>query len=475
MQVEASWPSVSQLSDQVRQGTTSAAEVVEIFQNKIQAYQGRSQPFTEVWVDSLKEQGRNLDTKHARGEKLGPLAGVPVALKDNLCVEGKSLRCSSEILNGFRSPYHATAVARLLAADALIVGHTRMDEFGMGTTGRNSPGGPVRNPRYPQLSTGGSSGGSAVAVAGGWVPLALGSDTGGSVRQPAAYCGVMGLCPSWGRVSRWGLVAFAPSLDRVGLLGRSTADLAQGFGVIAGPDGLDATVVEPPPVRPKSSLKELRLAWPQEVDSLVESLELKELWESWREIYENQGVRFVEVSLPLLKEALGIYHLIAAAEASSSLSRFDGIRYGRCRGGATVTDVYRETRTEGFGFEVRARLGLGAWALADESREEGYDRAEVLRLQLRESLTGILGKVDALALPTTPKRPPSYEQARKAEDTDADRFTTLASLTGHPALATPLGEANGAPFSLQLVGRRHEEEALLSLGGLLDQAWKERS
>lgn len=474
MRVEGSWPSVSQLSDQVRQGTTSAAQVVEVFQKKIQNSQGRHQPFTEVWTESLTAQGRSLDARQARGEKLGPLAGVPVAIKDNLCVEGQSLNCSSKILDGFRSPYHATVVARLLAADALIVGRTRMDEFGMGTTGRNSPSGPVPNPRYPQFSSGGSSGGSAVAVAGGWVPLALGSDTGGSVRQPAAYCGVMGLCPSWGRVSRWGLVAFAPSLDRVGLLARTSADLVQGFRVVAGPDGLDATVVEPSGIHLKRRLPELRLAWLREVDSLMESPELKRYWASWREFYENQGVKFVEFSLPLLTEALGVYHLIAAAEASSSLARFDGIRFGRRGGGSTVPDIFRATRTEGFGFEVRARLGLGAWALADKSRGEGYDRANDVRRELRDALVEIVKSVDALVLPTTPKCPPTFERARNAEDTEADQFTVLASLTGHPALAIPQGEESGAPQSLQLVGRRHEEENLLDLGGLLYRSWKKR-
>ena len=472
MKVETLWPSVSQLSDQVRQGDTSAARVVEVFQAKLQKDSHDGLPFVEVWTDTLNERGRELDAKRARGDTLGPLAGVPVALKDNLCVEGKKLGCASEILRGFRSPYNATAVARLLAADAMIVGRTSMDEFGMGTTGRNSPGGLVQNPRYPNYSTGGSSGGSAAAVAGGWVPLALGSDTGGSVRQPAAYCGVVGLCPSWGRVSRWGLVAFAPSLDRVGLLGRSTADLTLGFRVIAGPDGLDPTVVEPPPAYREKTFEELRLAWPREVDSLIESPELRKFWVSWRETLEGLGVRLMEVSLPLLREALGIYHLIAAAEASSSLARFDGIRYGKRHAASSVTEVYGETRTEGFGFEVKARLGLGAWALADKSRAEGYDRAVVLRRHLREALGGVLEEVDALVLPTTTKHPPTHERAKIAEDTEADRLTALASLAGNPALAIPFGEVSGAPASLQIVGRIHGEEALLSLGALLHEVWK---
>lgn len=399
----------------------------------------------------------------------GPLRGKTVALKDNLCVQGWPTTAGSKILQNFVPPYTATVVERLRVAGAHLVGKTNMDEFAMGSSTENSAYGVTRNPWDLGRVPGGSSGGSAAAVAAGLCDMALGTDTGGSIRQPAAFCGITGLKPTYGRVSRYGLIAYGSSLDQIGPLAYSAEDCARLLQVIAGPDPLDSTCYqEASPdfsAQMKLDCQGLRLGWDP---ALVKDLnpEMRAVFEAGLQIYRELGAQLVEVSLPHIEYSLPAYYLIATAEASSNLARYDGVRYGhRAQGAKDVASMMSKTRSEGFGAEVKRRIMLGTYALSSGYYDAYYAQAQKMRTLLRQDFDQVFTVADAFALPTTPA--PAFKIGEKSADPLAmylsDVYTVVANLTGLPAISHPGGFVGDLPVGLQLMAPAWQEGRLLQL------------
>jgi aspartyl-tRNA(Asn)/glutamyl-tRNA(Gln) amidotransferase subunit A len=393
---------------------------------------------------------------------------VPVALKDNLSVEGHAVSCGSRILAGYVAPYTATAVERLLAAGAVLVGRANMDEFAMGSSCESSAYQLTRNPWDLAAVPGGSSGGPAAAVAAGSVPLSFGSDTGGSIRQPAALCGVVGVKPSYGRVSRYGLVAFGSSLDQIGPLARNVRDAALGLQVIAGADPRDATSAEEPVGDYLAGIEEgiagLRIGVLREIDPARLGGDVARDWRESLDRLTRLGAEIVEVSVPSVDAAIAVYYVIATSEASANLARFDGVRYGRRSPEAdNLADLYFQSRSEGFGAEVKRRIMLGTFALSSGYYEAYYGRARGVLERMRHELDAAFSFADLLATPTTPSA--AFRLGEKVDDPLAmylsDIFTTPANLTGVTATAVPSGSSeNGLPLSLQILGPRFGEAAV---------------
>lgn len=461
--------SAEAIAGAVAAGELSAAEIVTAALERTAASEAVVGAYLRVDAAGALERAAEIDRRRARGGRLGPLAGVPIALKDNLALAGEPLTCGSRILEGYRSPFTATAVERLLEAGAVPIGKTNMDEFAMGSSCENSALAVTRNPWNPEMVPGGSSGGSAAAVAAGGVPLALGSDTGGSVRQPAALCGVIGLKPSYGRVSRWGLVAFASSLDQIGPLARSTRDAALALGVIAGADPRDSTSAE---VRVDDYLERIedgiagaRVGVLRELDAGRLGADARRVWSAALERLTRLGADLVEVSVPAVDAAIATYYVIATCEASANLARFDGIRYGRrATHAGSLGELYVASRSEGFGAEVKRRIVLGTFALSSGYHEAYYGRARAALEELRRQLAAALERVDLIATPTAPTG--AFRRGEKIDDPLAmylsDVYTTPANLAGLPGIAIPSGlDTRGLPLSLQLVGRPFDEALLL--------------
>ena len=405
----------------------------------------------------------------------GPLAGVPVAIKDNICTPGLPTTCGSRILEGYRSPYAATAVRRLRAAGAVVLGKTNCDEFAMGSSTENSAYGPTRNPLDRDRVPGGSSGGSTAAVAAGTVPVALGSSTGGSVRQPAAFCGIVGVKPTYGRVSRYGLVAFASSLDQIGILSRSAHDAAVVLECISGYDPYDSTSQDHPPPR-AAALKDADLSGtvigvPEEymgqgLDDRIAALVEKTLAGA-----SAAGATVKQVSLPHTSYAIPCYYVVAPAEASSNLARYDGVRYGYRAAASDIREMYEKTRGEGFGAEVKRRIMLGTYALSAGYYEAYYLRAQRVRQAIADDFLRVFaGGVDAIFAPTTPS--PAFMLGEKLEDPYAmylsDVYTVSANLVGIPAMSIPIGEVDGLPVGGQLMCPHWEEERMLGVAARLE-------
>ncbi len=407
----------------------------------------------------------------------GPLAGIPVAVKDNLVHRGGTTTCASRILEGFRSPYDATVLDRLHAAGAFILGKTNLDEFAMGSSTEHSAFGPTRNPRDLERVPGGSSGGSAAAVAAGMAPVALGSDTGGSVRQPAAFCDVIGLKPTWGRVSRRGLVAFASSLDQVGVFARHASDAATVLGTIAGHDPGDSTSADVPVPDYRARLGEgiegKRFGIVAEALELLEG-DARAAFERSVEALKKGGALVETVSIPLLPRAVAIYSIVANAEASANLARYDGVRYGKRAGGvATIEELYTRSRSEGFGPEVKRRIMLGTFALSSGYYDAYYGRAQRARRAMIAEFDAAFRAADLLLTPTTPTA--AFRLGEKLEDPVAmylsDVFTVPANLAGIPAIAVPSGQdRDGLPLSLQIMGRPFAEGELLAVAAWMEAA-----
>ncbi len=441
----------------------SAVEVTDAALERTARVEPLISAYLEVFQEEARTRAAEVDRRVAAGETLA-LAGVPVALKDNLSLTGHAITCGSRILSGYTAPYTATAVERLLAAGAVAIGRCNMDEFAMGSSCENSAYQLTRNPWNLATVPGGSSGGPAAAVAAGTVPLSFGSDTGGSVRQPAALCGVVGVKPTYGRVSRYGLVAFASSTDQIGPLARTVRDAALGLSVIAGPDSNDSTCAD----RPvddylggvERGIEGLRVGVLREID--VDSLGGSSA-ANWRESLarlEAAGARIVEVSAPSLGAAIAVYYVVATSEASANLARFDGVRYGYRAPADNLTDLYFGSRSEGFGPEVKRRIMLGTFALSSGYSEAYYGRARGVLERMRQELDAALAEADVLATPTAPGG--AFGIGEKADDPLAmylsDIFTTPASLTGLPAVAVPSGlDERGLPLSLQIMGRPFDE------------------
>jgi aspartyl-tRNA(Asn)/glutamyl-tRNA(Gln) amidotransferase subunit A len=392
---------------------------------------------------------------------------LPVAVKDNIVTRDMPSTCGSRILGDFRSPFDATAVARLRAGGGTLVGKTNMDEFAMGSSNEHSAFGPARNPWDPARVPGGSSGGSAAAVAARMVPVALGSETGGSVRQPAAFCGVVGLKPTYGRISRSGLVAFASSLDQIGIVTKTIRDCAEVFNLIAGHDPLDSTSSREPAGDATADLdagvKGLRFGIVREAVERLEG-EVRANFDAAVDVLRRGGAAIEVVSIPTIPYAIAIYYIVANAEASANLSRFDGIRYGhRSERARTLNDVYFDSRGEGFGAEVKRRIMIGTFALSSGYYDAYYGRAQRVRAKLRHEITEALRTVDYLITPTTPE--PAFPIGAKTDDPLSmylsDIFTAPANLVGIPAIAVPSGfSSEGLPLSLQIMAPHFGERAL---------------
>jgi len=453
-------------------GASTSRALVESSLSRARGSEERLACFTRLRGEAALAEGSQSDERRVQGDVLGPLDGVPVAIKDNMVMRGEESRCASRILEGFVSPYTSTAVERLCAAGSVVVGHTNMDEFAMGSSTEHSCFAPTRNPWDPDCTPGGSSGGSAAAVAAGLVPVALGSDTGGSIRQPASLCGVVGLKPTYGRVSRYGLIAYASSLDQIGVFARSAADAAEVLTVIAGHDPQDSTSVpEPVPTFGDAldgDVSGLVVGLPSEYFESAEGC-APEVLEAVREAVatlERAGARVCDVSLPHTRYAVPTYYLIATAEASSNLARFDGVRYGRrAEEPKDLGDMYRRSRSEGFGPEVKRRILLGTYVLSAGYYDAYYRKAQQVRTLLRRDFQRAFEQCDVLATPTAPEV--AFGLGEKTDDPLrmylSDIFTVSANLAGVPAVSLPCGFSRGLPIGLQLMGAALDESRLLKV------------
>ena len=411
------------------------------------------------------------------GVAAGPLNGVPFVVKDNIAVAGLPLTCGSRLLSDLVSPYSATAVTRLERSGAWVAGKANLDEFGMGSSGQHSAFGAVRNPWDHEAVTGGSSSGSAAAVAAGMVPLALGSDTGGSVRQPASFCGVYGLKPTYGAVSRFGLVAYASSLEVIGIIAESAALAREAFTVIRGDDPLDQSSVAPPVQEPAAGAT--RIGVPRAAMAGVDPRVGEVLALTERQLTEI-GCEVVDVELTAIAEVAAAYYVIATAEASANLARYDGIRYGtRGESGMAGDDVealVRATRSAGFGDEVKTRILTGTYVLRTGFREQYYQCAQRIRTLVRRDVERALGECHLLLLPTYPvppfsAKPGDSQSLNELQQKQADLFTSIANLSGHPALAFPVDANDGRPIGIQLMGPAHSEDALFAVVEGLANRW----
>jgi aspartyl-tRNA(Asn)/glutamyl-tRNA(Gln) amidotransferase subunit A len=471
---------VSQTADAVRKGELTAEAVALTSLAAIEKRDGSLHAFLSVTREEMLEQARAVDAKRARGEKLGPLAGVPVALKDALCMRGTVTTSGSKILEGWKAPYDATVVARLKAADALIPGKTNLDEFAMGSSTERSAYGATKNPVDETKSPGGSSGGSAVAVAADMAPASLGSDTGGSIRQPASFVGCVGLKPTYGRVSRFGLVAFASSLDQIGPFASDVRGAARVLNVISGHDVRDATSLDiaVPDFEAAcgTSVKGKKIGVPAEYFASGLDPEVEASVRAAIAKLEKDGCIVQPVELPHTKLAVATYYVIATAEASSNLARFDGVRYGLrvepdaknadARQAGALRAMYGATRDAGFGPEVKRRILLGTFVLSAGYYDAYYLKAQKVRTLIRRDFEGAFQTVDAIVCPTAPM--PAFGLGEKTNDPLSmyltDVYTLPASLAGLPAISVPVAPAkSGLPIGFQIIGRPLDEATVLAL------------
>jgi aspartyl-tRNA(Asn)/glutamyl-tRNA(Gln) amidotransferase subunit A len=438
--------------------------------------------FVHLQPERARADAREADVRRARGDLRSPLDGIPVAIKDLMVQEGEPCTCASRILEGFVAPYQGTVVAKLRAAGAVIVGRTNMDEFAMGSSTEHSVYGVARNPWDPARTPGGSSGGSAAAVAAGIVPIAFGSDTGGSIRQPASLCGVVGLKPTYGRVSRYGLVAFASSLDQIGPFAHTAGDCALALAAIAGHDPADSTSLpEPVPdfaAAQSGDVSGLVVGLPREYFAEGADPEvLARVREAVAEL-ERAGAKTREVSLPHAPYAIATYYLIATAEASSNLARYDGVRFGRRAEADSLGEMYRRTRSEGFGAEVKRRILLGTYVLSAGYYDAYYRKAMQVRTLLRRDFEEAFRGCDLIATPTAPEV--AFRVGEKTADPLkmylSDIYTVSANLAGIPGLSVPCGFVNGLPVGLQLLGRALDEATLLRVADAYQRrtAWHQQ-
>ena len=458
-----------EIRDAVRAKECSAEEVTSAMLDRIAAVDESVGAFIEVWNDAAKAQAQRVDATIAKGEDPGPLAGVPIGLKDLLCTREGTTNCCSQILKGFQSVYDATSVARLDNAGAVFLGKLNMDEFAMGSSTENSSFQKTCNPWDLGRVPGGSSGGSAAAIAADLCPITLGSDTGGSIRQPAAFCGVVGIKPTYGRVSRYGLIAFASSLDQIGTFSRTTADSAEALNLICGRDERDATSADIPvpdfTATLNDGVKGMKIGLPKEyfTDALNDAVREKVMTAIG--VLEAQGAETVEVSLPHTPYSIATYYIICTAEASSNLARFDGVRYGNRS--ATATDVesmYRETKSQGFGPEVQRRILLGTYVLSSGYYDAYYLKGQKVRKFIRDDFVNAFKDCDVIATPTAPSA--AFAFGAKSDDPLEmylnDIYTSSANLAGIPGISVPCGFVDGnLPVGLQLLGKDFDEATIL--------------
>ena len=455
----------------------SSCDIVNSVFDRIEQIDGKVNAYIYLDKENALKRADEIDKKRVNGEPLGLLAGIPVALKANLCYLSRPVNCASKILNGYNSAYTATSVAKLLKEDAVPLGYVNMDEFAMGSSCENSAFGPTRNPWNTDCIPGGSSGGSAAAVSADETILALGSDTGGSIRQPASLCGVVGLKPTYGRVSRFGLVAYASSLDQIGPLTKTVADNALLLKAISGHDSSDSTSIdrEVPDYMSylNKSIKGLKIGIPKEY--FVEGMdpEVEESIKKSIQVFEKQGAETVEISLPHTEYAVACYYIIATAEASANLARFDGVRYGaRASELENLVDLYEKTKSFGFGQEVKRRILLGTYVLSSGYYDAYYKKAQKVRTLIKTDFDESFKKVDCILTPTSPT--PAFKIGEKMGDPLqmylSDIFTISLNLAGLPGISIPCGfTQSGLPIGMQLVGRPFEEEVILNLANSFEQ------
>ena len=476
---------VASLRQAIADGETTAAEVCESYLDRIESVDTHLNAFTVVFHDLARGQAEEVDRMRDAWRDR-PLLGIPVTIKDVICTKDGPTTGASRILAGYQSPYDATVVERLRAAGAVVVGKTNCDEFAMGSSTEYSAHGPTRNPWSTDRIPGGSSGGAAAAVAARLAPVSIASDTGGSIRQPAGFCGVVGLKPTYGRVSRYGLLAFASSLDQIGPMTLTVADSAKVFCAIAGHDPADATTVAQPVPDVSSSLpgdaNGVTIGVPYSVLDGVDP-DVRGTFDTALDVLTQRGARVVDVTLPHLAYAIPVYYLVAPAEASSNLARYDGVRYGfRAQSGEAIEHLqamYDRTRDEGFGAEVKRRIMLGTYALSAGYYDAYYVKAQRVRSLITGDYNRAFESVDVMAMPTTPT--PAFRLGEHVDDPLAmylgDIFTVSANLTGFPAMSVPAGfTTEKLPVGLQLMGRAFDEASLFRVADAYEQDapwWRE--
>lgn len=466
----------SGIASAVAAGSLSARAVVDAHLEQIAARDGDIHAFNLVTADEARAHADSIDADIAAGRPVGRLAGVPIALKDNLCTHGIETTCSSRILAGWKPPYDATVVTRLRAAGAVTVGKTNLDEFAMGSSTENSAFGRTNNPLDLSRVPGGSSGGSAAAVAAGFAPVSLGSDTGGSIRQPAALCGVVGVKPTYGLVSRYGLVAYASSLDQIGPFATNVSDAALITEVIAGHDPMDSTSIPQPAPSLVGAVSQgvsgMRIGRVIDLPGGAES-EVMDRLNAAFDALAAAGATIVDITLPSLSYALTAYYLIAPAEASSNLARFDGVRYGLRVNAVDTNAMYGATRAAGFGDEVKRRIMLGTYALSAGYYDAYYGKALKVRRLIAQDFDAAYKTVDAIVIPTSPLV--AFKAGEKVDDPMAmylcDIYTIPTNLAGHPAMSVPFGTgAHDLPVGMQVLAPALGEAAMFRVGGALEAA-----
>jgi len=478
--MELLYATVSELSEMLSSKKITSVELMKAYLNRIKTVDPKVEAFLSYNEADALAQAKASDERRASGKTLGPLDGIPVGIKDVIAVKDQSLTCASKILEPYVSPYDATVIARLRAQGAIIFGRLNMDEFAMGSSTENSVFKVTKNPWDVSRIPGGSSGGSAAALAAGELPLALGSDTGGSIRQPAALCGVVGLKPTYGLVSRYGLAAYASSLDQIGPFGRTVEDVAILLQTLAGHDSeYDSTSYPAKIPDYRASLKNrgpFKLGVPREYFGEGLDPEVKTGVMAAIDFYKKQGHEICEVSLPHTGLAIPVYYIIATAEASSNLARYDGVRYGHRSEKATdALDLYYKTRAEGFGAEVKRRIILGTYVLSSGYYDAYYLKAQKVRTLIRNDFMDAFRKVDAIIGPTSPTA--AFKVGEKTDDPIsmylADIYTICVNLAGLPGISIPCGfTKSNLPVGLQLIGQPYQEDRLLAIANKFDEAHK---
>lgn len=471
----------AELSKMLADKEISAVELAQDIFARTKAVEDKVQGYVTVAEESALAQAAEVDKKRAAGEELSALAGIPVAVKDNICTKGTLTTCASKMLYNFKPPYNATVVEKLAAHDVVMTGKANMDEFAMGSSCENSAAHPTYNPHGLSRVPGGSSGGSAAVVAAGEVPLSLGSDTGGSIRQPASFCGVVGLKPTYGAVSRYGLIAFASSLDQIGPFGRSVEDVAMLLDAITGHDPMhDSTSVKTPfegstRANLNADIKGMKIGLPKEYFGAGISDAVREGVLAAAETYKSLGAEVFEISLPLVEYALPVYYILSSAEASSNLARFDGVKYGyrTPNAGDDLIALYTKSRSEGFGAEVQRRIMLGTYVLSSGYYDAYYKKARAAQRKIREEFANAFEKCDVILTPVAPTT--AYEMGSKTtnplEMYAGDICTVSVNIAGLPGLVQPCGfDADKMPIGMQLIGPRFGEQKLLDAGLAFEQA-----
>ncbi len=463
--------SAFELVDLLKRKQVSCTDITLSVLNRIEAREESIKAYISITSELALKQAEEIDKKIKDGEEMGLLTGIPIALKDNLCTQGIKTTCASKILGNYIPPYNATVVSKVFEQGAVLIGKTNMDEFAMGSSTENSAFGPTHNPVHIDYVPGGSSGGSAAAVAAGEAILALGSDTGGSIRQPAAFCGVVGMKPTYGRVSRYGLVAYASSLDQIGPITRTVEDCALLLNVISGQDPYDSTSAPLPcPDYTKAlgrDVKGLKIGLPREY--FVQGLDhqVKDLVMHAVESLDREGAEIVDISLPHAPYAISAYYLIATAEASSNLARYDGVKYGyRAEEGYSDTlGMYEKTRSTGFGKEVKRRIMLGTYVLSAGYYDAYYLKAQKVRTLIKQDFEKAFEAVDCIITPVSPCLP--FKIGEKIEEPLqmylVDVYTVSLNLTGLPAMSLPCGQADQLPVGVQIIGKPFDEMTVIKV------------